>query len=144
MVERKLRDQRPRLCTEQFGRLVGRRLGDDGGEIHRPGAFELQLVAGAQLLWRPGEPPILFAAFFIQWLQISLSLFRASFYGVELHELLLGSNGIVAATWLSLFGLMALAVGIRLILRGVGPGEPRRAVPDTSGWSDCRGAVGVN
>src|ERR1700692_497559 len=80
------------------------------------------LVAGAQLLWRPGEPPILFAAFFIQWLQISLSLFRASFYGVELHELLLGSNGIVTATWLSLFGLMALAFGIRLMLRGVGPG----------------------
>src|ERR1700688_642597 len=80
------------------------------------------LVAGAQLLWRPGEPPILFAAFFIQWLQISLSLFRASFYGVELHELLASSNGIVTATWLSLFGLMALACGIRFMLRGVGPG----------------------
>jgi hypothetical protein len=80
------------------------------------------LVAGAQLLWRPGEPPILFAAFFIQWLQISLSLFRASFYGVELHELLASSDGIIAATWLSLFGLMALAIGIRVMLRGVGPG----------------------
>jgi hypothetical protein len=80
------------------------------------------LIAGAQLLWRPGEPPILFAAFFIQWLQISLSLFRASFYGVGLHELLVSSHGIVTATWLSLFGLMVLAVGIRLMLRGVGPG----------------------
>lgn len=84
------------------------------------------LIAGAQLLWRPGEPPILFVAFFIQWLQISLSLFRASFYGVELHEFHLGiyqvGNGIVTATWLSLFGLMALACGVRLMLRGVGPG----------------------
>jgi hypothetical protein len=80
------------------------------------------LVVGAQLLWRPGEPPILFAAFFIQWLQISLSLFRASFYGLELHQLLAGSDGIVTAAWLSLFGLMALACGVRLMLRGVGPG----------------------
>ena len=80
------------------------------------------LVAGAQLLWRPGEPPILFAAFFIQWLQISLSLFRASFYGLELHDLLASSDGIVTATWLSLFGLIALACGVRLMLRGVGPG----------------------
>ena len=80
------------------------------------------LVAGAQLLWRPGEPPMLFAAFFIQWLQISLSLFRASFYGVELPELLASSNGIVTATWLSLAGLMVLACGVRFMLRGVGPG----------------------
>jgi hypothetical protein len=84
------------------------------------------LIAGAQLLWRPGEPPILFVAFFIQWLQISLSLFRASFYGVELHEFHLGvyqaGSGIVTATWLSLFGLIALACGVRLMLRGVGPG----------------------
>jgi hypothetical protein len=80
------------------------------------------LLAGAQLLWRPGEPPILFAAFFIQWLQISLSLFRVSFYGVELHELHAGGNGIVTATWLGLSGLMVLACGIRFMLSGVGPG----------------------
>jgi hypothetical protein len=81
------------------------------------------LIAGLKLLWRPGEPPILFAAFFIQWLQVSLALFRASFYNVDLIYLYEGEvgDGVVTATWLSLFGLLVLAVGIRLMLRGLGP-----------------------
>lgn len=95
----------------------------------------LVLILGAHLLWRPGEPPILFAAFFLQWLQISLSLFRASFYGVDLDELYLGSNGIIAATWLSLFGLVALAWGVRLMLRGVGPGAWQVLVSEIQQYS---------
>src|SRR5262249_44214897 len=77
------------------------------------------LIAGAKLLWRPGEPPILFAAFLLQWLQVSLAIFHASIEGVELTNLYF-SEGIIEATWLSLFGLMVLAGGIRLALRGVG------------------------
>ena len=83
------------------------------------------LIVGAKLLWRPGEPPILFVAFFMQWLQASLAVFRASFYGVDLATLYAGEfgagDGIITATWLSLFGLLILAGGIRLALRGVGP-----------------------
>ena len=83
------------------------------------------LIVGAKLLWRPGEPPILFAAFFIQWLQASVAVFRASFYGADLAALYAGhlgvGDGIITATWLSLFGLLILAAGIRLALRGVGP-----------------------
>jgi hypothetical protein len=82
-------------------------------------ACVLVLVAGAKLLWRQGEPPILFAAFFLQWLQVSLAVFRASVYGVELGDLYF-SKGAYLATWLSLFGLLALAAGIRLALSGVG------------------------
>ena len=83
-------------------------------------ASVIVLAAGAKLIWRPGEPPILFAAFFLQWLQTSVAVFRASFYGVELAELH-QSHGAVRATWLSLFGLLVLAGGVRLALRGVGP-----------------------
>jgi hypothetical protein len=83
------------------------------------------LVVGAKLIWRPGEPPILFAAFALQWLQASLAVFRASLNGVELTSLYTGyqgvGDGIVTATWLSLVGLLVLALGIRLALRGVGP-----------------------
>jgi len=60
------------------------------------------LLAGAKLLWRSGEPPILFAAFFLQWLQVSLAVFHASFYGIELPELFKFTDGVVLATWLSL------------------------------------------
>jgi hypothetical protein len=77
------------------------------------------LIVGAHLLWRPGEPPILFAAFFMQWLQISLSVFHASVYGVSLQDLLLSRDGIDTATWLSLAGLVVLAGGVRLMLRGI-------------------------
>jgi len=54
-----------------------------------------------------------------------LAVFRASFYGVDLATLYAGEfgagDGIITATWLSLFGLLILAGGIRLALRGVGP-----------------------
>ena len=79
------------------------------------------LIAGAKLLWRPGEPPILFGAFFIQWLQVSLPVFRAAFYGVELPAMSGATYGSVMATWLSLFGLIVLACAIRIALRGVAP-----------------------
>jgi hypothetical protein len=81
------------------------------------------IIVGAKLLWRSGEPPILFGAFFIQWLQATMAVFRASFSGVELASLYSGysgvGDGIVTATWLSLFGLLVLAGGIRLALRGI-------------------------
>jgi hypothetical protein len=85
----------------------------------------LTLVLGIKLLWRPAEPPILFAAFFIQWLQASMAIYRASLNDVQLDFLYPGyfgvGHGIATATWLSLFGLLVLAGGIRLALLGVAP-----------------------
>ena len=80
----------------------------------------LTLPLGAMLLWRIGEPPILYAVFFLQWLSISTGVFQAAMEGLSLAELL-GVPGMVEATWLSLIGLLMLAGGMRLALRGSSP-----------------------
>jgi hypothetical protein len=66
----------------------------------------------ATLLWREAEPPVAFAALVAQWLQVSVGAFRATANGVELNDLF-GTSGAVYATWLSLAGLIVLALGIR-------------------------------
>lgn len=73
------------------------------------------LILGAKLLWRVGEPPILFAAFFIQWMQISLLIIQASFTDIRTTDIYF-PPGIFTATWLSLGGLLVLAGGIRLVI----------------------------
>lgn len=80
----------------------------------------LTLPLGAMLLWRIGEPPILFAVLFMQWLSISTGVFQAAMNGQSLAELL-GVPGMVEATWLSLIGLLMLAGGMHLALRGSSP-----------------------
>src|SRR6202161_730107 len=49
-------------------------------------ASMLVLLVGAKLLWRVGEPPILFAAFFLQWMQVSLLVIQAAVAGVPLTD----------------------------------------------------------
>ena len=68
------------------------------------------------LLWRPGEPPILLACCLMQLLQVMTPVFDADLNGeplesisqVPMHE---------QATWLSLVGVLAVAVGMRLALK---------------------------
>lgn len=66
----------------------------------------------AILLWRESEPPVAFAALAAQWLQVSVGPFRAAANGVPLNDLF-GTPGATYATWLSLGGLLVLAMGIR-------------------------------
>jgi hypothetical protein len=67
----------------------------------------------ATVIWRVGEPPVAFAALLAQWLQVSVGTLHATVNGVELNDLM-GSGGANYATWLSLAGLFALALGIRV------------------------------
>lgn len=67
----------------------------------------------ATLIWRVGEPPVVFAALISQWLQVSAGTFRATVNGVELNELF-KTAGANYASWLSLAGLLVLAFGVRL------------------------------
>jgi hypothetical protein len=80
------------------------------------------LIIGAKLLWRVGEPPILFAAFFLQWMQVSLLVMRASFTDIRMTNFYF-PPGIFTATWLSLGGLLVLAGGIRLMVGKAAPGH---------------------
>lgn len=66
----------------------------------------------ATLVWREGEPPVAFAALLAQWLQVSTGTFRATADGFALNDLF-HTAGANYASWLSLGGLIFLALGIR-------------------------------
>lgn len=79
------------------------------------------LLIGGALLWRPGELPILLAMLGYQWLQASVAIFHANWQGADAaaHSAITGS--METAIMLSLIGLVAVAIGMRL-----GAGAPRR------------------
>src|SRR4051812_2082352 len=40
----------------------------------------ISFVILAALLWRPGEPPVLFFACAVQWIQVAMKVFHADYY----------------------------------------------------------------
>jgi len=74
----------------------------------------------AQLLWRNNEPPVLFVGLGFQWLQISTKVFWADFQGLDI---LTDFNqvDIGGAVWLSLVGLLLMAVTIRMVIHKLPP-----------------------
>jgi hypothetical protein len=75
------------------------------------------LTLGARMLIRLGEPPVLAFAFGVQWLQASIAIFHADYYQVPL-SVFFGSYESEVATWLSLIGVFALALGMKVGLLG--------------------------
>ena len=76
-----------------------------------------------KLLWRPGEPPALLYAMGFQWLQASILIYFADLQNLSLKDLgaehLEAMGDMVgAATWLTLIGILAVALGVRV---AVGP-----------------------
>ena len=74
------------------------------------------------LPWRPGEPPALPFVLGFQWLQATAKVFHADVLGVDVNDLILyPAFGYFArvetATWFTLGGLVALALGMRLAIR---------------------------
>jgi hypothetical protein len=74
----------------------------------------LVLLAASALLWRPGEPPILLFTFAYPWVQASISIFHSNWLGVTVTDYSPFRGDIQTAILLSLFGLLILAVGMRL------------------------------
>ncbi len=72
------------------------------------------LGLGLALLWRPGVSPILLFVFGYQWLQVCLRIFQASLEGVPVDTLSQFGGAISGAIGLALFGLLLLALGMRL------------------------------
>jgi len=91
-----------------------------GAEPYLGAACVMAVPIGVMLLWRSGEPPILFAAFFLQWLSVSTAVIQANLKDIALVDLF-DAQGIVMATWLSLAGVLVLAVAMRFAMRGVRP-----------------------
>ncbi|GAA4854107.1 hypothetical protein GCM10023332_01700 [Luteimonas vadosa] len=85
-----------------------------------PGLTLASLVLAPALvlmLWRPGEPPVLLYAMGYHWLQASILVFYANVIGQRLADLSYDSR-LEAATWLTLAGVFAIAIGARM---GMGP-----------------------
>lgn len=69
----------------------------------------------ATMLWRRGEPPILFFAVVFQWLQGTTKTFDADIRGLTLVEYFKGWT-IQDAAWLTIVGLVVLTLGMRVAL----------------------------
>lgn len=84
------------------------------------GSANPELTAGALvvavvlvwLLWRRGEPPALLFAMGYHWLQATVLVFRANLQGSDLAWMDYGPR-VVTATWLTLGGIVVVALGMR-------------------------------
>ena len=81
----------------------------------------LSLPIIASLLFIKGESPILFACCAMQWLQVVVLVFYSDFYSTPLEKVIEFPE-LEKATWLSLGGVLALAIGMRSALDSVGRG----------------------
>lgn len=72
------------------------------------------------LLWRRYEPPILLFAVMVQWAEVSTKVVHANVLDVSVTELF-GDAVIVESILLGLTGLVTMAVGMRLALKGLQP-----------------------
>ena len=70
------------------------------------------------LLWRRFEPPILLFAVMVQWVEVSTKVIHADFLDVSISEMF-GDSVIVESTLRGLIGLVILAFGMRLALKGL-------------------------
>jgi hypothetical protein len=65
------------------------------------------------LLWRPGEPPALLYAMGYHWMQASILVLYANVTGTRMDLLGYGLH-VESATWLTLAGVLAVAIGMRV------------------------------
>lgn len=76
------------------------------------------LIVSFNLVSRKNQPPIFPFIIIYHWFQISIKIFHANFLGVDINEIAL-SNSTDLATYLSLFGLLSLSLGIYIIIRKI-------------------------
>ena len=81
------------------------------------------LFCGIAILWRRGEFPLLLFVFLMPWLQASTSIFYSNYLGIQLQNYSDYRGEMELAVILSLAGLVAMAIGMRL-----GAGKPAPAL----------------
>lgn len=72
------------------------------------------LAVGGRLLWRSGEAPVLLMVFGIAWLGASTAVFLSNWLGSSLVHYSRMPSNVPAATLLSLGGVLAMAIGMRV------------------------------
>ncbi|MHB2169122.1 hypothetical protein [Alsobacter sp. R-9] len=80
------------------------------------------LLVGAWLLWRPDEAPVLLIVFGIAWLGAATAVLQSNWLGMPLVFYTRMPSNVPLATLLSLGGVLAMAIGMRL-----GAGSPRHS-----------------
>ena len=78
----------------------------------------LFIPLAVKLLWKQNEPPILFAAVMLQWLQVTIKVFLADFAGMDYKVFFSAPQEIIATFSLSIIALLVLSYGIYFSLRG--------------------------
>ena len=78
------------------------------------------------LPWRPGEPPVLPFVLCFHWLQATAKVFHADLIGADVGDLVIYTQfgqftDVETATWLSLAGILVVAVGMWLAIRTMDP-----------------------
>lgn len=86
----------------------------------------LFLPIAAKLLYRKNEPPILFVAILLQWVQVTIKIFYADVYELDFPTGFEYPGHVEHAYYSSLLGLLALSVGIFLVIRKTPPFELSR------------------
>ncbi|MBV9995193.1 MAG: hypothetical protein JO127_08265 [Caulobacteraceae bacterium] len=84
-----------------------------GENMALTGAALVVLLGGMKLLARPGEAPILLYVFIFQWVEAALSIFMANLQKAPIEAIARTPSNMGLATFLSLAGLVALALGMR-------------------------------
>lgn len=72
-----------------------------------------------RLVWRKGDSPILFMAMLLQWTAVSVKVFYANYVGEDFIDIHDYPKEIFSAFYLGQIGLIAMAIGINLALRGL-------------------------
>lgn len=78
----------------------------------------IAFAIGFQLLWRPGESPVLIFIFLYHWLQGSLYIFYARISGLPINSISSYTSSLDTTIALTLLGVIFFAIGLRV---GAGP-----------------------
>ena len=78
------------------------------------------------LPWRPGEPPVLPFVLCFHWLQATVKVFHANLTGADVSDLIIYPQfgqftDVGTATWLSLTGVLVVAIGMWVAIRSKVP-----------------------
>ncbi|MDT7856828.1 hypothetical protein RQM47_09265 [Rubrivirga sp. S365] len=95
------------------------------------------------LTWVPGEPPVLAFAVAFQWIQATMRVFHANIVGADVDDLVSYPQlGVFAdvetAIWLTLAGILVLAIGIRVATWTLPPPKMAAVLREAEGFSISR------
>ncbi|WP_179747347.1 hypothetical protein [Pedobacter xixiisoli] len=75
-------------------------------------------------LWKKGQPPILFAAFAMQWLQVSIKILQADLTSQAIEDVVIYPEDIQYAILLSLTSLIIIVTGLNTIIHKLKTNPP--------------------